>query len=81
MYKCDKSLRLAAKVSQEINNIPTCRNFFLPYLACISADYAFFLKVNVIALSSHFCAVSDTKKAIVQTIFLPHLYSLFNQTV
>jgi len=52
MYKYEKSLRLAAKVSQEINNIPTSENFFFPYLACISADYAFFLKVNVIALSS-----------------------------
>jgi hypothetical protein len=81
MYKCEKSLRLAAKVSQEINNIPTCRNFFLPYLACISADYTIFFKMNVIALSSHFCVTSDAKKPVIQTIFLPHLYSLFNQTV
>jgi hypothetical protein len=77
MYKCEKSLRLAAKVSQEINNLPTCGNFFLPYLACVSADYAIFLKMNVIALSSDFCVISDAKKADIQTIFLPHLYSLF----
>jgi hypothetical protein len=81
MYKCEKSLRLAAKVSQEINNIPTCENFFFPYLACVSADYAFILKMNVIALSSHFCLISDAKKRLMQTIILPHLYSLFNQTV
>jgi hypothetical protein len=61
MYKCEKSPRLAAKVSQEINNIPTCENFFLPYLACISDDYAIFLKMNVIALSSHFCLIFDAK--------------------
>jgi hypothetical protein len=68
---------LAAKVSHEINNIPTCENFFFPYLACVSAGYAFFKKINVIALSSHFCAISVVKKQPVQTIFLPHLYSLF----
>jgi len=44
MYKCEKSLRLAAKVSQEINNKPIGNFFFLPYLACISADYVFFVK-------------------------------------
>jgi hypothetical protein len=44
LYKCEKSSRLAAKVSQEINNIPTCRIFFLPYLACISEDYTIFQK-------------------------------------
>jgi hypothetical protein len=81
MYKCEKSLRLAAKVSHEINNIPTCGNFFFPYLACLSADYAFFLKMNVMALSSHFCVISDAKNRTLQTIFLPHLYSFFNQTV
>jgi hypothetical protein len=32
-------------------------------------------------LSSHFCVTSDAKKPVIQTIFLPHLYSLFNQTV
>jgi hypothetical protein len=76
-----KSSRLAAKVSQEINNIPTYGIFFLPYLACISDDYAFFLKMNVIALSSHFCVIYVVKKWAFQTIFLPHLYSFFNQTV
>jgi hypothetical protein len=39
-------LGLAAKVSQEINNMPSCGIFFLPYLACISADYAFLRKMN-----------------------------------
>jgi hypothetical protein len=75
MYKCEKSPRLAAKVSHEINNIPTCGNFFFPYLACISADYAFFFKMNVIALSSRFCVNSDAKNRTMQTIFLPHLYN------
>jgi hypothetical protein len=37
--------------------------------------------MNVIALSSHFCVISDAKKSVIQTIFLPHLYSFFNQTV
>jgi hypothetical protein len=62
MYKCEKSPRLAAKVSQEINNIPTYENFFLPYLACISADYAIFKKINVMDLSSDFCVISVVKK-------------------
>jgi hypothetical protein len=59
VYKCEKSSGLAAKVSQEVNNIPTSGIFFLPYLACISADYAIFQKVNVIALSSDFDTILD----------------------
>jgi hypothetical protein len=47
-----KSPELAAKISQEINKISTCRKFFFPCLACISADYAFLKKVNVIILSA-----------------------------
>jgi hypothetical protein len=81
VYKCEKSSRLAAKVSQEINNIPTCRIFFLSYLACISADYAFILKMNVIALSADFSIISSGKTAWFQTIFLPHLYSPFHPAV
>jgi len=77
MYKCEKSSRLAAKVSQEINNIPTCGIFFFPYLACISADYVIFLKMNVMALSSDFSLIFCVKNPCFQTIFLLHLYSLF----
>jgi hypothetical protein len=55
----------------------------LPYLACISDDYAFFFKMNVIALSSvlssdlapDFCL----KKQGSETIFFPHLYSFLAQ--
>jgi phosphoribosylglycinamide formyltransferase 1 len=65
---------LAAKVSQEINNIPTSQFFFLPYLACISADYAKFRITNVIGLSSEFPFKTGPKKGRFQTIFLPHLY-------
>jgi len=49
----------------------------LPYLACISDDYAIFLKINVIALSSDFSVIFMMKKPPVQTVFFPHLYSLF----
>jgi hypothetical protein len=76
VYKCEKSSRLAAKVSQEINNIPTCGIFFLPYLACISADYAYFLKMIVIALSADFGLDYTHKTACFQTSFLLHLYTL-----
>jgi hypothetical protein len=78
VYKCEKSSRLAAKVSQEINNIPTCQIFFLPYLACISAVYASFLKMNVIDLSADFERHSTHKTACPQTSFLPHLYTLLD---
>jgi len=77
MYKCEKSPRLAAKVSHEINNIPTCENFFLPYLACISADYVFFLKLNVTALSTHFCVISKAKNCLIQTSFFTTSLQLF----
>jgi len=47
-----KSSELGAKISQEINKISTCRKFFFPYLACISADYAFFEFLRVMFLSA-----------------------------
>ena len=47
-----KSPELVAKISQEINKISTCENFFFPYLACVSADYAFFEFLNVTILSA-----------------------------
>jgi len=49
----------------------------LPYLACISDDYAILIKMNVIALSSDFSVIFMMKKPRDQTIFLLHLYSLF----
>ncbi len=49
--------------------------FFLPYLACISADYASFLKMNVIALSPDFASDYSHETTCFQTIFLLHLYT------
>jgi len=74
-------LGLAAKVSKEINNIPTSLKNFFPYLACISADYAFFLKSNVIRLSSPFRILLKTKNLCFETLFFPHLYSLFSELI
>jgi phosphoribosylglycinamide formyltransferase 1 len=52
----------------------------LSHLACISDDYAYFIKCNVIALSSHFSARQAEKNLPFQTIFLPHLYSFLEPT-
>jgi len=49
-----KSPELAAKISQEINKISTCKNFFFPYLACVSEDYIISPFFNVTILSAKF---------------------------
>jgi len=48
----------------------------LPYLACISADYAFLFKMNVIALSEYFAEIIQVKNRCFKTNFLLQLYNL-----
>jgi len=47
----------------------------LPYLACISADYAFLFKMNVIALSQDFTEIIQVKNPCFKTNFLLQLYN------
>jgi hypothetical protein len=57
-------LGLAAKVSYEINILPTWEIFFLPYLACISANYAFSEKWFVRIVSPFFTLTEIGKNQI-----------------
>jgi hypothetical protein len=67
-------LWLAAKVSKEINNIPTCGIFFLPYLACISADYAF-LKNWIVKVMSPFFQPEQRTKILRLKPFFYHIFT------
>ena len=72
LYKCGKSSQSVAKVSHEINKIPTCPKFFFPDLACISANYIKQLEKIVIHLSSDF----DKNFGDEGVVNLRHLYGI-----
>jgi hypothetical protein len=65
---------LAAKISQEINKIPTSRKFFFPYLACVSANYGIFKIFFVKFLSAILRSERALNKQSPLLIFLIHLY-------
>jgi len=48
----------------------------LPYLACISADYAFLFEMNAIALSQDFAKIINVKNPCFKINFLLQLYNL-----